>query len=110
VFPERAERLTVRPAHHDPAQPAQSVLIQRNAHALAPGRSLREQLARWTAAIPAEFRGQAEQIVVAAARAGAGLRELAAICAEIRRLDYCIMTWAPPGLLVAKVADRTERC
>jgi hypothetical protein len=33
---------------------------------------------------PREFRAQAEEIVVAAARAGAGLRELAAICAEIR--------------------------
>ena len=42
------------------------------------------QLARWTRAIPDEFRAQAEEIVVAAARAGAGLRELAAICAEIR--------------------------
>jgi hypothetical protein len=34
------------------------------------------QLARWTRSIPAEFRAQAEEIVVAAARAGAGLREL----------------------------------
>ena len=42
------------------------------------------QLARWTRAIPDEFRAQAEEILVAAARAGAGLRELAAICAEIR--------------------------
>jgi hypothetical protein len=42
------------------------------------------QLARWTAAIPGEFRAQAEEILVAAARADAGLRELAAICAEIR--------------------------
>ena len=42
------------------------------------------QLARWTRPIPAEFRAQAEEILVAAARAGAGLRELAAICAEIR--------------------------
>ena len=42
------------------------------------------QLAKWTRPIPAEFRAQAEEIVVAAARAGAGLRELAAICAEIR--------------------------
>ena len=42
------------------------------------------QLARWTRAIPGEFRAQAEEIVVAAARAGAGLRELAAVCAEIR--------------------------
>jgi hypothetical protein len=40
------------------------------------------QLARWTGAIPEEYRAQAEEILVAAARAGAGLRELAAICAE----------------------------
>jgi uncharacterized protein DUF222 len=42
------------------------------------------QLARWTAAIPEEYRAQAEEILVAAARAGADLRSLAAICAEIR--------------------------
>jgi hypothetical protein len=42
------------------------------------------QLARWTQAIPGEFRAQAEEILVAAARAGADLRALAAICAEIR--------------------------
>jgi hypothetical protein len=42
------------------------------------------QLAKWTRLIPAEFRGQAEQILVAAARAGATLRALAAICAEIQ--------------------------
>ena len=47
-------------------------------------KSVALQLAKWTAAIPEEFRGQAEEILVAAARAGAGLRELAAICAEIR--------------------------
>ncbi len=47
-------------------------------------KSVALQLAKWTAAIPEEFRAQAEEIVVAAARAGAGLRELAAICAEIR--------------------------
>ncbi|MGH3203529.1 MAG: DUF222 domain-containing protein, partial [Streptosporangiaceae bacterium] len=41
------------------------------------------QLAKWTRAIPAEFRGQAEEILVAAARAGADLRALAQICAEI---------------------------
>jgi hypothetical protein len=41
------------------------------------------QLARWTREIPAEFRGQAEEILVAAARAGADLRALAQICAEI---------------------------
>ena len=42
------------------------------------------QLAKWTVAIPAEFRAQAEEILVAAARAGADLRALAQICAEIR--------------------------
>jgi Domain of unknown function (DUF222) len=42
------------------------------------------QLAKWTRSIPAEYRGQAEQILVAAARAEADLRALAAICAEIR--------------------------
>ncbi len=47
-------------------------------------KSMALQLAKWTAAIPDEYRSQAEEIVVAAARAGAGLRELAAICAEIR--------------------------
>jgi hypothetical protein len=41
-------------------------------------------LARWTQAIPAEFRGGAEEILVTAARAGVDLRSLAAICAEIR--------------------------
>jgi Domain of unknown function (DUF222) len=47
-------------------------------------KSVALQLAKWTASIPDEYRGQSEEIVVAAARAGAGLRELAAICAEIR--------------------------
>ena len=42
------------------------------------------QLAQWTQQIPAEFRGPAEEILVAAARAGADLRALAQICAEIR--------------------------
>src|SRR5271156_2724760 len=42
------------------------------------------QLARWTKAIPAEYRAEAEEILVAAARAGVDLRGLAAICAEIR--------------------------
>src|SRR5271170_1295546 len=42
------------------------------------------QLARWTKAIPAEYRAAAEEILVAAARAGVDLRGLAAICAEIR--------------------------
>src|SRR5271169_2168599 len=47
-------------------------------------RSVALQLARWTRAIPDEYRGDAEEILVAAARAGADLRSLAAICAEIR--------------------------
>ena len=47
-------------------------------------KSVALQLAQWTQAIPAEFRGQAEEILVAAARAGADLRALAQICAEIR--------------------------
>ena len=42
------------------------------------------QLARWTRAIPQESRDKAEEILVAAARAGVGLRGLAALCAEIR--------------------------
>ena len=47
-------------------------------------KSVALQLAKWTRDIPAEFRTQAEEILVAAARAGAGLRALAEICAEIR--------------------------
>jgi Domain of unknown function (DUF222) len=58
------------------------------AAALAEGyvvtKSVALQLARWTQAIPEEFRSQAEEILVTAARAGADLRALAAICAEIR--------------------------
>jgi len=42
------------------------------------------QLAKWTRQIPAEFRGPAEEILIAAAGAGADLRALAEICAEIR--------------------------
>jgi hypothetical protein len=47
-------------------------------------KSIALQLAKWTRPIPAEVRDQAEEILVAAARAGADLRALAAICAEIR--------------------------
>jgi hypothetical protein len=50
----------------------------------AVSKSVALQLARWTEAIPAEFREQAEEILITAARAGADLRALAAICAEIR--------------------------
>jgi hypothetical protein len=46
-------------------------------------KSVALQLAQWTKAIPAEFRAQAEEILIAAARAGADLRALAQICAEI---------------------------
>jgi hypothetical protein len=47
-------------------------------------KSVALQLAKWTRPIPDEYRTQAEEILVAAARAGADLRSLAAICAEIR--------------------------
>ena len=47
------------------------------------------QLAKWTRAIPEECR--AEEILVAAARAGVDLRGQAAICAEIRWVSFCIM-------------------
>jgi hypothetical protein len=47
-------------------------------------KSVALKLAKWTQPIPAEYRSQAEEIAVAAARAGADLRALAAICAEIR--------------------------
>jgi hypothetical protein len=47
-------------------------------------KSVALQLATWTNGIPEEYRARAEEILTAAARAGAGLRELAAICAEIR--------------------------
>ncbi len=42
------------------------------------------QVARWTRAIPEEFRIEAEEILATAARAGADLRALAALCAAIR--------------------------
>jgi hypothetical protein len=47
-------------------------------------KSVALQLAKWTRPIPDEYRDEAEEILVAAARAGADLRALAAICAEIR--------------------------
>ena len=69
---------------------AVQVLARRHpvlAAALAEGgvltKSVALQLARWTRRIPAEFRGQAEEILIAAARAGADQQALAAICAEI---------------------------
>ena len=47
-------------------------------------KSVALQVARWTRAIPEDYRDKAEEIIVAAAAAGADLRALAAICAEIR--------------------------
>ena len=49
-------------------------------------KSIALQLAKWTKAIPGRYRDAAEEIVVGAARGGADLRSLAAICAEIRAL------------------------
>jgi hypothetical protein len=49
-----------------------------------PSTSMALQLAKWTRPIPDDCRATAEEIVVAAAAAGADLRALAAICAEIR--------------------------
>jgi hypothetical protein len=51
-------------------------------HVLSKSHAL--QVAKWIRAIPDEYRAKAEELVVAAARAGADLRALAAICAEIR--------------------------
>src|SRR3984885_5326982 len=42
------------------------------------------QVARWTRAIAEQYREDAEKILVAAARDGAGLRTLATLCAELR--------------------------
>ena len=60
------------------------VLLAGLREAGAVSKSVALQLAKWTRPIPAEVRDQAEEILVAAARAGADLRALAAICAEIR--------------------------
>ncbi|MGH3125517.1 MAG: DUF222 domain-containing protein, partial [Streptosporangiaceae bacterium] len=49
-------------------------------------KSVALQLAKWTRPIPGQYRDQAEEILVGAARGGADLRSLAAICAEIRAL------------------------
>jgi hypothetical protein len=76
-------------------QAAEHIAVQRLAEdhpvlwaALAGGevmaKSVALEVAKWTAKIPEEFRGEAEEILVAAAAAGADLRALAAICAEIR--------------------------
>src|SRR5580658_6543380 len=64
------------PRHHEP--------LLAGLRTKAVSKSVALQLAKWTQAIPAEFRTQAEEILVAAAGAGADLRALAQICAEIR--------------------------
>src|SRR5579872_5436879 len=46
-------------------------------------KSVAVQLARWTRHIPEECRDEAEELLAGAARAGVGLRDLAAMCAEI---------------------------
>lgn len=63
-------------------------------------KSLALALARLTRAIPDEYRAQAEEIVVSAARAGADLRALAAIIAEI------LARTAPPDPDGGPEADR----
>jgi Domain of unknown function (DUF222) len=62
------------------------VLLAALADGDVPTKSEALQLARWTKAIPGRYRDQAEEILVGAARGGADLRGLAAICAEIRAL------------------------
>jgi hypothetical protein len=89
--------LPLRPsvsASSDTATPPKSLPIGArlpNGQALAAGlrdrvltKSAALLVARWTRAIPAEFRIEAEEILVAAARAGADLWALAALCAGIR--------------------------
>jgi len=75
---QAAQYKAMRALYHD----HQPLLAGLRTRALT--KSVALQLAQWTRAIPAEFRGQAEEILVAAARAGADLRALAQICAEIR--------------------------
>ena len=82
-------------------QAAEHIAVQRLAGdhpvlwaALAEGdvltKSVALELATWAGTIPGEYRDEAGEILAAAARAGADLRALAAICAEIRA------TVAPP--------------
>jgi hypothetical protein len=60
------------------------VLLEAMAEGHVLTKSVALQLAKWTRAIPEECRDQAEELLVAAARAGVDLRGLAAMCAEIR--------------------------
>src|SRR5579863_8031995 len=88
------------PRDHEP------LLAGLRAKALTTSQAL--QLAKWTREIPAEFRGPAEEILVAAARAGADLRALARICAEVRsRTVPPDPDGRDPGLDRALVLDTT---
>jgi hypothetical protein len=58
-------------------------------------KSVALQLAKWTKVIPQQYRAKAEKILVEAARGGADLRSLAAICAEIRALTASRSSPAP---------------
>ncbi|MBV9206736.1 MAG: hypothetical protein JO037_15400, partial [Actinobacteria bacterium] len=75
----------------------------RAGHALS--KSVVLQLAQWTRAIPAEFREEAEEFLVAAARAGADLRTLARFAAEIRSRTAA----ADPGGDTGEPPDRGLR-
>ena len=75
---QAAEYKAIRALHRD----HEPLLAGLRTRALTTSEAL--QLARWTRQIPAEYRGPAEEILVAAAHAGADLRALAQICAEIR--------------------------
>jgi len=88
------------PRHHEP------LLAGLRTRALT--KSVALQLAKWTKQIPAEYRGPAEEILVAAAGAGADLRALAQICAEIRsRTVPPDPDGRDPGLDRALVLDTT---
>jgi hypothetical protein len=57
-------------------------------------KSVALQLAKWTKAIPGEYRGKAEEILVGAARAGADLRSLAAT-AHAAEATWCACLVSP---------------
>jgi len=79
------------------------VLVTALAEGWVISKSVALQVTKWTRAIPGEYRDEAEEIVVTAARAGPDLRALAAICAEIRyrtaqptRTTRTTSTWTGP--------------
>ncbi|HTX29446.1 MAG TPA: DUF222 domain-containing protein, partial [Streptosporangiaceae bacterium] len=75
---QAGEHLAVRAVARD------HEVLRAGLRARALSKSFALQLAGWTQDIPAEFRAEAEEILIAAARAGATLHALAAICAEIK--------------------------